>query len=306
MGVRHPGFKPPLKAPTQGPVTDVATELEALRKTVAQLVERVNGLGTETRTTFGASVKLHGSTHDMDGTDPLSEPGTPADIAIAAVVGVGPGKANEDHAHATPLTTKGDQLTVNAAGLLARRGVGANGDITVVDSSEDTGHAWQNMLVKIATDTGGVYPQIIRFDASQANKMFADNPWTPYLSTTLTDNVQTSIFHHAVTDLSQASGRVTGKVYAADAADAQCYQFDVSYTAVSNAAGTITVFYEQRDFQSGGAVSSGTLTVACVVVADEANNRVTFKITANSSLTPTSFSFEGHLIAMEWGTVTLL
>lgn len=86
----------------------------------------------------------HGSTHDMDGDDPLTEPGDPTTITVgdAADPGSGPAKANEDHAHAVE--------TQAPAGLANAAVTGSTGKVS------DAGHQHKRdvRVAKAGVDVG--------------------------------------------------------------------------------------------------------------------------------------------------------
>lgn len=115
----------------------------------------------------------HGATHAVGATDPLPTPLIVPKLVLAGTtpsMGVGPSYMREDaqlvastgvpvtigmtnaegggtslaraaHVHATPLTTKGDLLTV-IAGALGRVGVGTDGFVLTADSAQAAGIKW--------------------------------------------------------------------------------------------------------------------------------------------------------------------
>jgi hypothetical protein len=65
----------------------------------------------------------------------------PLPIGIAAP-GIALPVSREDHVHGTPMTTKGDIMSMNATPALVRQGVGADGQVLVADASQTSGLHW--------------------------------------------------------------------------------------------------------------------------------------------------------------------
>jgi hypothetical protein len=280
----------------------------------------------------------HGSSHDADGSDPLTAPSAPVTILpdSTASVGDGPAYAYEDHTHAITTAVAGTIQPDDAAAegvatsfsrsdhkhAIATAAPSTTGTANSEGVSTSFARADHVHLTGIVTGKGqilthsatvpaalaaGSYPETLQADANQTNGMWWAKPWWPYVYKDLTDGSATSVFHHG--DLgaatAQASGLLVGKIFAHDATSSQTFAVEFWYAAVSDAAGALTIEYEQIDHPNP--LTGGTLTVTVDAVDDAANDRITIRINANTSIaTPTEIYFEGTLTAFDFNTVTML
>jgi hypothetical protein len=257
--------------------------------------------------------------HDLDTS------GTPGTVGATSAQGAGPGVLlSGATARLGIVTAKGDSLTHNGTDPV-REAVGADDTVLMAKASQTTGRWWRTVaqfLGVLLTGKGqlvahngtnpvalaaGSYPEILGADANQAAGVWWAKPWWPYVYKDLTDGSATSVFHHeglgAAT--AQASGLLVGKIFAHDATVSQTYAVEFWYSAVSDAAGALTIEYEQIDHPNP--LTAGTLTVTIDAVDDAANDRITIRINANTSIaTPTELYFEGTLTAFDFNTVTML
>lgn len=160
-------------------------------KLVADAIRIQDDFNFQICKSFGGSPMLHGATHAVSASDPLplplivpklvkagttasigtgpsymredaqlaAETGTPVAIGMTNAEGSGTGLARASHVHSTPLTTKGDLLTV-IAGVLGRVPVGADTFVLTADAVEAAGIKWaataggnHNLLSAVHPDT---------------------------------------------------------------------------------------------------------------------------------------------------------
>lgn len=183
--------------------------------------------------------------------------GVPVSIGDTNALGGSGQYADAYHVHASNLTTKGDLLGFSTT--TTRHAVGTNGESLYANSAGTTGVSW-------------------------------GSGWKGARVKTLTDNTLTGLFEVALTTLTICGGVVHYLVRAADAADAQAEAGVVSFAAV-NKAGAITVDVDK--IGSSQPVSAGTLSVTFAVASGA--DKVTFQVTVDTSLTPTTLDIRYFL-----------
>ena len=115
----------------------------------------------------------HAETHSPDAdADPLTV-GTPVSIGMTNTEGDDDSFSRSDHVHATPLTTKGDLLTVSG-GVLAKLGVGTDTHVLTADSAQTAGFKWASTAavaheVLSATHSDTLTGTVVRGDVIVGN-----------------------------------------------------------------------------------------------------------------------------------------
>lgn len=120
---RQPPSNPPINFPQLPPKVDPQSDLGILWRSVLDLIPRLSTTWEYQRQAYDSIPAPHGSTHDADGDDPLTTPGTPTTISPddTAAAGDGPAYAYEDHVHA---------ITAAAPGTIAPDDTASEGSAT--------------------------------------------------------------------------------------------------------------------------------------------------------------------------------
>jgi len=147
---RKPGIIPAIAPKTKEALLACEALPEEVREQTRAIIKPLcdgaiaqDTLNRRQRATYDSFPGPHGTTHLPDSAiDPLAV-GTPGPLGLdnASVDGSSNDFARGNHGHETPLTTKGDLLSV-AGSSLARLGVGANGAQLEADSTQSTGLKW--------------------------------------------------------------------------------------------------------------------------------------------------------------------
>jgi hypothetical protein len=109
--------------------------------------------GNDTRLSDARTPTAHATSHAPAGTDDLttalSAATAPVALAATAAAGAGTGFARQGHVHPTTglvttslATAKGDLLIATASGVIARHGVGTDGQVLTADSTQVDGAKW--------------------------------------------------------------------------------------------------------------------------------------------------------------------
>jgi hypothetical protein len=280
----------------------------------------------------------HGSSHDADGSDPLTAPSAPVTILpdSTASAGDGPAYAYEDHTHAITTAVAGtiqpDDVAAEGVATSFSRSdhkhaiVAAAPSATGTANSEGASTSFSRAdhvhLTGIVTGKGqilthsatvpaaqaaGVFPERVVYDANQTNGLLNAKPWWPWGYKTLTSGAAATIDTHkglgAAT--ASASGVVRGKVWANDATTSQVRLYELWWTAVSDAAGALTI---NTTATAGlpASLTAGTLTVSLAAVDDAANDQILIQLTATTSIvTPVSLETEFEAQHFDYNDTTM-
>ncbi|MEY2500577.1 MAG: hypothetical protein QOI07_911 [Verrucomicrobiota bacterium] len=118
--------------------------------------------------------------------------------------------------------------------------------------------------------------------------------------TVATNNTALSLFDIALPTLKGAAGTVTYRVFATDGTDVQTRSGIARYSAVNKAASYTS---ETAILNEAASVSAGTLTAT--VAFATGTNLITFQITPNTSLTPTTYYVEYTVQNLSESTITV-
>jgi len=203
-------------------------------------------------------------------------PPVPVDDPVAIGVANAPGSSDffnhSDHVHAAGITGQGDILTVDDGGALTALPV-------------------------------GVYPQFLKANPGGAGPGLIwedDFNYQGFLEPA--DNVAEDAFSVALPAAGFVAGSVEWSVFASDGTEHQTVSGITYFNGVNKAGVYSTDLTQENKCES---LSAGTLSVVWSIV--EGTNELTFQVTANTSLTPTTlevrYKIQGHL---DDQTMTLL